>query len=231
MQNAWYSGDAMQPPEAAVRFPTLIAASDGDALQLPDRIAHIRLWRQTPELVVIDDFLSASECAALIAAARPRLAASETVADDSDALARTSQGMFFDPGETALIRQIDARVAHAFQWPITHAEDLQVTRYQVDQRYEPHRDYFSHTTPEAISGVQRFGQRVATVLFYLNEPERGGETRFLDLDLTVKPRQGTAVFFSYPSPNPESQTLHEGCPVLSGEKWIANKWLRAKAFG
>jgi len=25
--------------------------------------------------------------------------------------------------------------------------------------------------------------------------------------------------------------LHEGCPVLFGEKWIANKWLRAKAFG
>ena len=161
----------MQPPEAAVRFPTLVAARDGDALQLLDRIAHIRLRYRTPELVVIDDFLSALECAALIAAAAPRLAASETVADDSDALARTSQGMFFDPGETALIRQIDARVAQAFQWPITHAEDLQVTCYQVDQRYEPHRDYFSHTTPEAISGVQQFGQRVATVLFYLNEPK------------------------------------------------------------
>ena len=54
MQNAWYSGEAMQPPEAADRFPTLVAASDGDVLQLPDRTAHIRLRYRTPELVVID---------------------------------------------------------------------------------------------------------------------------------------------------------------------------------
>lgn len=198
---------------------------------LPDCIVRIRFSRQVPELVVIDDFLSPQECETLIAAARPRMAPSETVADDPEALVRTSQGMFFESGENALIRRIDARVAYAFQWPFTHAEDLQVTRYQVGQCYEPHHDYFSPATPEDISGVNRFGQRVATVLFYLNEPEKGGETRFLDLDVTVAPRRGTAVFFSYPSPGLESQTLHEGCPVQEGEKWIANKWLRAKAFG
>jgi prolyl 4-hydroxylase len=51
------------------------------------------------------------------------------------------------------------------------------------------------------------------------------------LQLTVRPRKGCAVFFTYPEASPSSLTLHAGCPVAAGEKWIANKWLRRKAFG
>ena len=47
-----------------------------------------------PEIVVLQHFLSHHECDELVRLARPRLAPSETVADDEDDLSRTSQGMF-----------------------------------------------------------------------------------------------------------------------------------------
>ena len=74
------------------------------------------------------------------------------------------------------------------------------------------------------------GQRLATVILYLNEPEQGGDTAFVDRDLRVTPTKGNAVFFSYLSADASSKTLHAGLPVLAGEKWIANKWLRARPF-
>ena len=222
----------MPPPDQGpTSGPSARLALGVRVIHLGDRWAAVSLQRESPELLVIDGFLTPEECDALMAAALPRLTGSETVADDESDRVRTSQGMFFDPGETALIRRIDARVATAFDWPLTHAEDLQVTRYQAGQRYDPHYDYFSADTPDDISGVRHFGQRVATVLFYLNEPVAGGETEFLDLQLTVRPRKGCAVFFTYPEASPSSLTLHAGCPVAAGEKWIANKWLRRKAFG
>jgi prolyl 4-hydroxylase len=38
------------------------------------------------------------------------------------------------------------------------------------------------------------------------------------------------VFFSYARPHPDTRTLHGGAPVLSGEKWVATKWLRERVF-
>ena len=78
--------------------------------------------------------------------------------------------------------------------------------------------------------LQRGGQRVATLIMYLHEPEAGGATVFPDAALSVLPKRGSAVFFSYSQPHPDSLSLHGGAPVLAGEKWIATKWLRERAF-
>jgi prolyl 4-hydroxylase len=65
---------------------------------------------------------------------------------------------------------------------------------------------------------------------YLNEPERGGATVFPDLQLSVVPKRGSAVFFNYNRPHPSTRTLHGGAPVEAGHKWIATKWLREGPF-
>jgi len=46
----------------------------------------------------------------------------------------------------------------------------------------------------------------------------------------VKPRRGQALLFYDLMPDGEmdEQSLHGGCPVLKGEKWVATKWLRQK---
>ena len=74
--------------------------------------------------------------------------------------------------------------------------------------------------------LRRGGQRVASVVMYLNTPERGGATVFPESHLEVAAVKGNAVFFSYDRPHPMTRTLHGGAPVLAGEKWILTKWLR-----
>ena len=78
--------------------------------------------------------------------------------------------------------------------------------------------------------VARGGQRVATIVMYLNSPEKGGGTTFPDVGVEVGPVKGNAVFFSYDRPHPSTKTLHGGAPVIAGEKWVATKWLREREF-
>ena len=97
-------------------------------------------------------------------------------------------------------------------------------------QYRPHYDYFDPGEPGTPTILKRGGQRVATLVMYLQEPEQGGATTFPDVGLEVAPVRGTGVFFSYDEPDPATRTLHGGAPVLAGEKWVATKWLREREF-
>jgi prolyl 4-hydroxylase len=189
---------------------------------------------QQPPLVVFDDFLSDEECRALIELAAPRMSRSLTVdvqtGGEETHQSRTSQGMFFERGESELVSRIEARIAHLLGWPVQNGEGLQVLRYAPGAEYLPHFDYFDPAATGTPAILQRGGQRVATLIMYLHEPEAGGATVFPDAALSVLPKRGSAVFFSYSQPHPDSLTLHAGAPVLSGEKWIATKWLREREF-
>ncbi|WP_334134624.1 2OG-Fe(II) oxygenase [Tepidimonas sp.] len=203
-------------------------------LDLGDRTVRVLAALQQPRLVVLADLLSDEECAALIAAAEPRLQRSRTVqtATGGEELNpdRTSDGMFFRRAETPLIARIEARLSRLVQWPVDHGEGLQVLRYRPGAQYKPHYDYFDPGAPGSARILQRGGQRVATLVMYLNDPEAGGGTTFPDIGLEVYPQRGHAVFFAYDRPDPSTQTLHGGAPVLRGEKWVATKWLREREF-
>ena len=106
----------------------------------------------------------------------------------------------------------------------------QIASYGLGGRYEPHYD---HTEPasEGGSGVKQtfgsLGNRLATLMVYLREPLAGGATVFTRRNLTVWPHRGDLLFWwnLLPDGTGDRSTLHAGCPVLSGEKWIANKWV------
>jgi prolyl 4-hydroxylase len=78
-----------------------------------------------------------------------------------------------------------------------------------------------------------YGQRVATVLMYLNEVEEGGTTSFTELNITTKPAKGDAIIFYNCKPNgePDLQTMHSGDKVLKGTKWLAIKLINQKGHG
>ena len=78
--------------------------------------------------------------------------------------------------------------------------------------------------------LKRGGQRVGSLVCYLNTPTKGGATVFPDVSLDVAPIKGNAVFFSYDRPHPMTRSLHGGAPVIEGEKWVATKWLREGRF-
>ncbi len=187
-----------------------------------------------PQVVVLGNLLSDEECDELIAAARPRLARSLTVATKTGGeevnVDRTSYGMFFARGELPVVQRLEARLAKILSWPLVNGEGLQILQYGPGAQYRPHYDYFDPAEPGTPTILKRGGQRVATIVMYLGEPEKGGGTTFPDIGLEVAPKRGNAVFFSYAVAHPSSKTLHGGAPVIEGEKWIATKWLREREF-
>lgn len=199
-----------------------------------DRAVKVVMALRQPRVVVFADLLSEAECDGIVTLASTRLARSETVATGAEGsevnAARTSDGMFFERGESDLIRRVEARIATLLRWPLDHGEGLQVLRYRPGAEYQPHYDYFDPAHVSTPGILKRGGQRVGTLVIYLNTPGAGGSTIFPDIGLDVAPVKGNAVFFSYDRPHPSTQTLHGGSPVLEGEKWVATKWLRQGVF-
>lgn len=223
-----------QPLLLAVRVPEPVFAGAPGRLWAGDREVHVLMTLRNPRVVVFGNLLSDDECDAMVADAAPRLTRSETVVVETGGNeinpSRTSQGMFFSRGETPLCQRVEARIAALLNWPVVNGEGLQVLHYRPGAEYKPHHDYFDPARPGMAAVLRRGGQRVATLVMYLNTPLQGGGTTFPDVSLEVAPIKGHAVFFSYDRPHPLTRTLHGGAPVIAGDKWVATKWLREGEF-
>lgn len=221
-------------PLPALAVPVVKPDASGTMVDAGDKWVQVHEHRGAPDLWVFSNLLSAAECTALMEAAAPRLIRSRTVDTRTGGEElnhdRTSHGMFYTRGETAIVSRVEARIARLLNWPVQNGEGLQVLRYRPGAEYKPHYDYFDPGEPGTPKILQRGGQRVGSLIMYLQEPEEGGATVFPDIGLRVQPLRGSAVFFSYPRAHPVSLTLHGGEPVTAGEKWIATKWLREKEF-
>ena len=214
-------------PDPSATQAGVFVGSDGQTIRQVVALSQ-------PRVVVLEGVLSPEECEALMAGARERLQRSQTVdtatgGSQVDA-SRTSQGMFYERGENAWVQRIEQRLSEWLNWPVDHGEGLQILRYGVGAEYRPHYDFFDPDRPGTPAVLARGGQRLATVVMYLNDVAQGGATVFPDIGLEVAARQGSAVFFSYAQARPDSGTLHGGAPVLAGEKWVATKWLRERTF-
>ena len=88
-------------------------------LDAGDRRVAVLSALARPRVIVFGGLLSDAECDALVEQAKPRLARSETVRHDDGGsevnAARTSQGMFFERGESAVVRRVEARIARLLQ--------------------------------------------------------------------------------------------------------------------
>jgi prolyl 4-hydroxylase len=223
---------AALPP--AVPVPEPMPEGTRTRLWAGDREVTVVTSLHNPRVVVFANLISDEECDEIIALARARLARSETVQTDTGSSevneARTSQGMFFERGEHAVCARVEARMAALMHWPLENGEGLQVLRYGPGAEYKPHYDYFDPSQPGTPSILKRGGQRVASLVCYLNTPERGGATIFPDVQLEVAPVKGNAVFFSYDRAHASTRSLHGGAPVVEGEKWVATKWVREGRF-
>jgi prolyl 4-hydroxylase len=191
---------------------------------------------ERPLVAVLEGVLSHAECDALIAAARPRLAPSTIVDPQSGEQVispeRSSLGMFFRLAETPLLAAIDARVSALMQMPLENGEGLQVLHYTPGAQSSPHFDFLMPQNAANQASIARSGQRVSTMVIYLNDVATGGETVFPEIGLSVVPRKGNAVYFEYCDEHGrlDGKTLHAAAEVLRGEKWVATKWMRQRRF-
>jgi prolyl 4-hydroxylase len=230
-----------RPAAAAVQLPPSVPVPNpdhdetmGPVIVVDGHPVRILMSMAEPRVMIFGGLLTEAECDQMMALAGPRLARSETVDNATGGsevnAARTSDGMFFERGETPLIDRIEKRIAKLVRWPLENGEGLQILRYRPGAEYKPHHDYFDPVHPGTARILQRGGQRVGTVVMYLNTPEGGGGTVFPDVGLSVAPVKGNAVFFSYDKAHVSTKTLHGGSPVTAGEKWVATKWMREGEF-
>jgi prolyl 4-hydroxylase len=210
--------------------------AQGNLIRAFDRDVKVLMRCERPQVIVFGDVLSPDECAAMIERSRHRLTRSTTVNPETGAedviRNRTSEGIWFARAEDALIGRLDQRIASLMNWPVDNGEGLQILHYGVGGEYRPHFDYFAPDQAGSAVHTARGGQRVATLIVYLNDVPDGGETIFPDAGLSVVGRRGSAVYFRYMNGARQLDplTLHGGAPVRSGDKWIMTKWMRERAY-
>lgn len=103
----------------------------------------------------------------------------------------------------------------------------QVARYTDSQRYVEHYDGVDPHTDAGRAFCANGGQRVATVLVYLNDVAEGGATAFRRVNFEMKPVKGKALIFFPGFMNGELDTdaLHAGMPAVDC-KWVSQVWIR-----
>ncbi|HET7732048.1 MAG TPA: 2OG-Fe(II) oxygenase [Usitatibacter sp.] len=209
----------------AGRAPAPVTAAPAE-IRIPNARKHPS---DEIELYTAEDFFSPSECAELVSLIRSSLRPSTITTHpdgEPDKAFRTSRTCDLVGGEP-VVRALDARICEALGLDASCAEPTQGQNYEVGQTFKPHTDFFKGYELEKYA-MGNLGQRTWTFMVYLNVPEGGGETRFVDVGLTVKPKVGMAVAWNnlLPSGEPNYKTHHEGAPVTAGIKTVITKWFR-----
>jgi prolyl 4-hydroxylase len=179
----------------------------------------------------ISNFLTDEECNKIIELTNNNLTPSRVYSDKDDIYSndtRISNQTWLEDNSHPIIKQISDRVRQYTHTYNNYQEPLQVVNYPVGGFFSPHYDACEGNKEfcERMNG--QHGPRLFTVLFYLNDNFTGGETVFPKINKIVKPEKGKAVIFRNVDNNSIiiNQALHGGEPIKSGEKWIANKWIR-----
>jgi hypothetical protein len=187
-----------------------------------------RTLSTAPLVHALPGMFSASECQWLIEAAAGRLERA-TVYNVPAGVhqGRTNQHAIFDLCHTDLVvEMVRARIADELGAPLPCLEISQVLSYEVGEEFVLHCDFLD---PRVLANeIERFGQRSATFLIYLNEDFEGGETSFPRLGINHRGRTGDALVFANVGaggmPDPRSQ--HAGRPPTRGQKWVFSQWVR-----
>jgi prolyl 4-hydroxylase len=229
------SSVAIDLPEAGYQYEAPRIAT-GNLIRTSDRNIRVLSRYKKPIIVLLEGVLTDQECAELIELARPRLRPSTVVDPQTGANTvanyRHSDGMFFRPSETPFIEKLDRRIAELMNSPLENGEGLQVLRYGPGGHTAPHFDFLIPSNPTNDASIRRSGQRLSTLMIYLSDVTRGGETVFPEAGLSVSPRRGNAVYFEYANSQQQldARSLHAGAPVIEGEKWAVTKWMRTRPF-
>jgi prolyl 4-hydroxylase len=214
-----------------------ILAESPNAIDTTDRKVSILFALNAPRIILFGGLLSDEECDQLVKLAEPKLTRSTVVNTATGSYDvhpdRTSRGGHFQRGENELVRRIEARISDLVGFPVENGEPIQILHYVPGAEYKPHFDYFDPKLPGNEKVLAMGGQRVATLIMYLNDVEAGGSTVFPEVGIDVLPKKGNAVYFAYTTEDNQldARSLHGGSPVQAGTKWIATKWIRQRQYG
>ncbi|MBF12768.1 MAG: hypothetical protein CMF46_00125 [Legionellales bacterium] len=181
------------------------------------------------------DFVNDEEIRHLLDIAEPLFTKSTVInskagAGHLDESVRQSETAWL-PKNDPVVKSVIERASELTKIPFKNAEKIQLLRYTPGGFYSPHHDSSCGDGEVAFKFEKRGGQRVATVVMYLNDDFTGGETVFPNLNKTFKPIKNSALLFYSLEKNGNKchpLSLHGGNPVETGQKYIANVWLRER---
>ncbi len=186
--------------------------------------------RKLYDVKEVPAFLTKEECRHLIDRARPVLTESRVVLNGKfgqrDA-ARKSTSAYLDHDGDPVITEIKNRIATLTSTDVRQQEGIQVTHYNVGESIGPHSDALVSNGGDP----GEVGDRIMTVILYLNDDFQGGATYFWKIARRIQPETGKAVVFS--NMNADNRTfnplaVHSGEAVRKGEKWLVNQWIRER---
>ena len=117
--------------------------------------------------------------------------------------------------------------------PIKNFEDIQICYYAPGNFFKYHQDQCYDTDKPCMTATARGGPRLYNVLLYLNDEFTGGETEFNNLNQKYKLPPGDGILWEMLNKKQNQVhplAEHAGLTVESGEKWIANIWVRQNTF-
>lgn len=187
-------------------------------------------------MVVLTDqhgVLTADQCAHVIEQYHPKLQPSQVTTEGGrvNSASRTSSSYKIPCGslrsdiESALREAITEATATSSD----RVEPWELLHYVPGAYYRPHVDWFHPTILPTVDALG--GQRTHSVIAYLSEVEKGGETFFPLLKRAIVPCTGLLVTWNNMH---EGRTLfealHEARPVTAGEKWALVTWIRERTY-
>lgn len=172
-------------------------------------------------------FLAPAICDTLVAIIDANRRRSTVLAEESVQEFRTSESCDMDRWSPD-VRPTDEAIAQLLGLDPVHGETMQGQRYAVGQHFRAHFDYFNEKQAYWPTMVETGGQRTWTAMIYLNDVPEGGATWFPQLGIRVAPKKGLLLAWNNMNPDGSrnTETLHEGMPVVRGTKYIVTKWFR-----
>ena len=187
-------------------------------------------YSKTPIALVYENILTEYQCNSLINFVKNNnlLFKSEVYNKQTNKIefdsVRTSSNCSVFYEEHIVAVEIRKIVSDIIKLPIENFEPIQIVRYEVGEHYGLHYDYFEEGNTDVLD---EGGQRLWTAFIYLNDVDSGGETNFVYGGEKIKPRRGRMVLWrNYFNGKPVKESLHEGLPPISDEKWACNVWIR-----
>ena len=196
-------------------------------------INPLKYHSRDPEIFTIDDFISNSDCEHIKNLAKPLLKRAVVSGDKKGYISehRTNSNCWINKKDK-IVSNIIKRIADLVELPEKNAESMQVIYYDKNQQYKNHYDGWDQdNSVKSKRLLENGGQRLKTVLCYLNDVGEGGETEFPQLKLKIKPEKKKLIAFSnvYPGTNKKHlKSEHCGCPIKKGKKWAFNVWFRER---
>lgn len=188
---------------------------------------------ERPTVVRFDKLLSHEECEYLVGLSARHLRPAEIVDQKSGeakhSLLRTnSVAVLWPAHQDLVVHALNIRLATAAGLAVEQGEMINVLMYKPGEEYRAHFDFF----PVDAAKADPSGQRIRTLLVFLNADYTGGETHFITAQRKVRGDVGDAILFHNcdASGAPDRTSLHAGMPVTSGAKWLLSKWWREKRF-